>query len=123
LVAFLHTVWSAPLVVVLSITFLYQLLGISVFVGLSSMLLVLPVSAVCMGKLSEMQEDLMKIKDERLKLTNEVLSNIKIIKLYAWEKSFGERIAAVRSRGIFDRPVTFFDFVSQIGCCLFLCLG
>lgn len=30
----------------------------------------------------------MKFKDSRLKLMNEILNGIKVLKLYAWESSF-----------------------------------
>ena len=38
----------------------------------------------------------MKAKDERQKLNNEVLSGIKGIKMQAWERSFQERLQALR---------------------------
>ncbi len=40
----------------------------------------------------------MAVKDERIKVTNEVFSGVKIIKLYAWERSFEEKIRRVRDR-------------------------
>ena len=38
----------------------------------------------------------MKLKDTRINLTSEVLNGIKVLKLYGWEKSFGDRIQAIR---------------------------
>ena len=38
----------------------------------------------------------MKVKDERIKVENEVLGGMKIIKLYAWERPFGDKIDSVR---------------------------
>jgi hypothetical protein len=42
----------------------------------------------------------MKLKDERLKLTNEVLSGIRVVKLYAWENSMIQRITELRIREV-----------------------
>ncbi|OXB81816.1 UNVERIFIED_CONTAM: hypothetical protein H355_015013 [Colinus virginianus] len=42
------------------------------------------------------QEAQMKHKDERAKLTNAILSDIKVIKLYGWEKTFMEKVHAIR---------------------------
>ena len=39
----------------------------------------------------------MGLKDERLKVMNEVLNGIKVLKLYAWETSFKEKVDAVRN--------------------------
>jgi hypothetical protein len=43
------------------------------------------------------QARLMKAKDNRVNLTNEVLTGIKLIKLYAWEKDFLARITDLRN--------------------------
>ncbi|KAK2533375.1 Abcc6 [Columba guinea] len=42
------------------------------------------------------QETQMKHKDERAKLTNAILSDIKVIKLYGWEKTFMEKVLGIR---------------------------
>lgn len=39
-----------------------------------------------------------QVKDERIKLTNEIFSGVKIIKLYAWEKSFEAKVKRVRDK-------------------------
>lgn len=38
----------------------------------------------------------MKFKDSRIKLMNEILSGIKVLKLYAWEPSFLEQVEGIR---------------------------
>lgn len=38
----------------------------------------------------------MKYKDARIKLMNEILSGIKVLKLYAWEPSFAEKVLEIR---------------------------
>lgn len=40
----------------------------------------------------------MKHKDERAKLTNAILSDIKVIKLYGWEKTFMEKVLGIRKQ-------------------------
>lgn len=42
----------------------------------------------------------MKIKDERLKLVNDVLGGMKVLKLYAWEESMQRQIFELRRREI-----------------------
>jgi ATP-binding cassette subfamily C (CFTR/MRP) protein 1 len=49
-------------------------------------------------KLRAYQTRLMKAKDSRVNLTNEVLSGIRLIKLYAWEGDFLKRINSLRSK-------------------------
>ena len=38
----------------------------------------------------------MKQKDRRVKIMNEILGGIKVLKLYAWEKSFIGQILDIR---------------------------
>ena len=40
----------------------------------------------------------MSLKDSRIKLMNEVLNGIKVLKLYAWEESFQEKILGIRNK-------------------------
>ena len=47
---------------------------------------------------SIVQMNLMRDKDKRTKLMNEILGGIKVLKLYAWEKSFMQRITDLRSK-------------------------
>ena len=48
------------------------------------------------GFLRNYQIDQMKQKDGRVKLMNEILGGIKVLKLYAWEKSFINQILDIR---------------------------
>lgn len=38
----------------------------------------------------------MKSKDSRIKLMNEILNGIKVLKLYAWELAFRDKVLAIR---------------------------
>lgn len=51
-----------------------------------------------MGKRSIFQTKTMKLKDQRIKLMNEILNGIKVLKLYAWEVAFIRRINDIRGQ-------------------------
>jgi ATP-binding cassette, subfamily C (CFTR/MRP), member 1 len=40
----------------------------------------------------------MQLKDQRIKMMNEVLNGIKVLKLYAWEVAFMRRLNDVREK-------------------------
>lgn len=40
----------------------------------------------------------MKSKDNRIKLMNEILNGIKVLKLYAWELAFREKVLEIRQK-------------------------
>lgn len=73
-------------------------LGPASFAGLAVMILLMPVQAVVMRKLMQWQQAMVKDTDERVKLTNEVLQGIKVIKLYNWEESFVDTLDTIRTR-------------------------
>uniref|UniRef100_A0A1L8E4B5 ABC-type glutathione-S-conjugate transporter n=2 Tax=Nyssomyia neivai TaxID=330878 RepID=A0A1L8E4B5_9DIPT len=96
LVSYLHLLWSGPLVMALALYFLYDLLGAAIFAGLAVMILMIPINAWIAVKLRALQMEQMKIKDQRVKMMNEILSGMKVLKLYAWEPSFETSVKDIR---------------------------
>uniref|UniRef100_A0A672VBH8 ATP binding cassette subfamily C member 3 n=1 Tax=Strigops habroptila TaxID=2489341 RepID=A0A672VBH8_STRHB len=96
LVAFLNMLWSAPLQIFLALYFLWQTLGPSVLAGVAVMVLLIPFNAAIAMKTRAFQVEQMRYKDSRIKLMNEILGGIKVLKLYAWEPSFSEKVLEIR---------------------------
>lgn len=94
----LNMLWSAPLQIVLSTYFLWQELGPSTLAGVAILLLLFPLNGVMAKVSKKLIVKNMKNKDERVKIVNEIISGIRVLKLYAWEKSFEEQVLKVRSR-------------------------
>uniref|UniRef100_A0A1B0DM26 ABC-type glutathione-S-conjugate transporter n=1 Tax=Phlebotomus papatasi TaxID=29031 RepID=A0A1B0DM26_PHLPP len=100
LTAYINMIWSAPLQIGLALYFLWDILGPSVLAGLAVMIILIPVNSVIANKVKTLQIRQMKNKDERVKLMNEVLSGIKVLKLYAWEPSFEEQVLRIREKEV-----------------------
>ncbi|XP_011305034.1 multidrug resistance-associated protein 1 isoform X4 [Fopius arisanus] len=98
LTAYINMIWSAPLQIALALYFLWGILGPSVLAGLAVMIILIPVNALIASKVKNLQIRQMKSKDERVKLMNEVLNGIKVLKLYAWEPSFEQQILDIRNK-------------------------
>ena len=61
------------------------------------MILMIPLNGVVATKMKKYQISQMKDKDKRCKLMDEILNGIKVLKLYAWERSFqGQVIQGVQ---------------------------
>ncbi|CAO2585581.1 ATP-binding cassette sub-family C member 2, partial [Lemmus lemmus] len=90
--------WSTALQIVLSIFFLWRELGPSVLAGVGVMVLLIPVNALLATKNRKIQVKNMKYKDKRLKIMNEILSGIKILKYFAWEPSFTDQVYSLRKK-------------------------
>ncbi|KAI5710680.1 hypothetical protein M8J75_010653 [Diaphorina citri] len=104
---YLNMLWSAPLQIGLALYFLWGILGPSVLAGLAVMVILIPVNGYVATRIRNLQIKQMKSKDARVKLMNEVLSGIKVLKLYAWELSFQEQILKIRSKEIKVSLVSF----------------
>ncbi|NWI58575.1 MRP3 protein, partial [Calyptomena viridis] len=96
LMTFLNMLWSAPLQIILALYFLWQALGPSVLAGVAVMVLLIPFNSAIAIKTRAFQVEQMRYKDSRIKLMNEILGGIKVLKLYAWEPSFSEKVLEIR---------------------------
>ncbi|XP_066905603.1 multidrug resistance-associated protein 1 [Halyomorpha halys] len=95
---YINYLFLAPLQIGLALYFLWQELGPSVLAGLGVMLIMIPVNSFIVNKTKILQQEQMKNKDQRVKMINEVLSGMKVLKLYAWEPSFMDRVLKIRSK-------------------------
>ncbi|GAB1601881.1 resistance-associated 1, partial [Argonauta hians] len=92
--------WSCPLEIALSLYFLYNILGVSVFAGLILLLVITPFNMLVTKIIGKFTMAQMEIKDKRLSVINQVLFGIKVLKLYAWEALFQKKISAIRKEEI-----------------------
>lgn len=98
LITYLNTVWSAPFQIAVTMVMLWQYLGVAALAGLATMIAFIPMNIVIGSKTKKYQSAKLKVQDSRIKLTNEVLSGIKIIKFYGWEPSFRDIVGKIRDK-------------------------
>eukprot|EP00286_Rhodomonas_abbreviata_P022543 CAMPEP_0181302728 /NCGR_PEP_ID=MMETSP1101-20121128/8158_1 /TAXON_ID=46948 /ORGANISM="Rhodomonas abbreviata, Strain Caron Lab Isolate" /LENGTH=1569 /DNA_ID=CAMNT_0023408211 /DNA_START=111 /DNA_END=4820 /DNA_ORIENTATION=- len=94
----LHMLWSAPLMMIVSTALVYSLVGWSVFAGLSVMVILSPINWWVAKRQSQLNKEVMKVKDERSNLMDEVLQGIRIIKYFTWEQNFEDKVREIRKR-------------------------
>ncbi|KAM9035583.1 ATP-binding cassette sub-family C member 2-like isoform 2-T2 [Sarcophilus harrisii] len=92
----LNILWSAPLQILMAILLLWQELGPSAFAGVVILVLVIAINALAANRIKVLKKSQMKNKDQQIKLLNEILQGIKILKLYAWEPSYQKKIIEIR---------------------------
>lgn len=86
----------APLQIVVSIVLIYFQMREATFVGVGYMLLLLPANGILFTTLQALRRKKVRFTDMRVKLMNEILGGIRIIKYYAWELPFRQRVTEVR---------------------------
>ena len=67
---------------------LWNQLGLAAIASLGLLLMIVPLNILAGQQINKYQRKNMALKDERVKMMNEVLNGIKVLKLYAWEPSF-----------------------------------
>lgn len=92
-----QTLWSGPFQIVLCLASLHNLLGNSMWAGVVIMVVMIPINALAAKYQKRLQSKQMENKDLRTRLTNELLTNIKSLKLYGWEIPFTEKLNKVRN--------------------------
>uniref|UniRef100_A0A1I8AJW5 ABC transmembrane type-1 domain-containing protein n=1 Tax=Steinernema glaseri TaxID=37863 RepID=A0A1I8AJW5_9BILA len=92
--------WSSPFQIILALVLLWQTVGAAAFSGVAIMILVIPVNFTISIIVKKWQVQQMRLKDERVKITNEVLNGIKVVKLYAWEPPMLAEIDKIRRKEV-----------------------
>jgi len=91
---------SAIIMTVVSLGFLWRILGWSIVAGLIAFLLLIPVEFLVAKKITEMQEELMTRKDKRMKAVNEAIHAVQVIKFFVWEDNILQKITEARNSEI-----------------------
>ncbi|XP_067948314.1 multidrug resistance-associated protein 1-like isoform X2 [Watersipora subatra] len=104
---------SSPISLVVCLWQLYINVGPSVFLGFGLMILTIPINGIIAAHQKAIQVKQMRLKDTRIMMTNEVLSGIKVSKLYAWEPSFEEKISAIRAEEMKNISVYWRALIAQ----------
>lgn len=89
---YMHMAWSAPLQLTLGITLLYGEIGVAGFAGLAVLVVMIPLNTFVARKQASFTRATMRSRDVRVKLFNEVMQGIRIVKYFAWEKAYKGRI-------------------------------
>ncbi|KDQ21679.1 hypothetical protein BOTBODRAFT_26106 [Botryobasidium botryosum FD-172 SS1] len=92
---------DAPIEIIIGSIFLYKLLGVSCFFGLTVTCLFLPLNHWASKFVISAQDNLMKSRDERVSLMNEILGGMRMLKFMAWERNFEARVLKIRDRELY----------------------
>lgn len=82
------------------------------------MICLAPVNTIVFSIVSKQRRKVLKYSDLRVKMMNEILNGIRIIKFYAWERPFGKEVGGLR--GLELRALTKLAYTSAWGFSLIL---
>ena len=88
----------APVQIVLALTLIYRQVGNATWAGVGFMLVLAPLNAMVFGTIGKLRRKVLQYSDARVKLMNEILTGIRIIKFYAWETPFEAEVDRLRGK-------------------------
>lgn len=89
--------WECPIQFALCFYGLYNLLGVSSFATFGIMIIFVPINWVMTRYIRRLRTEQMHFKDRRTRLTTEIFSNVKSLKLYNWEHALLDQLYHVRN--------------------------
>ncbi|GAU33770.1 hypothetical protein TSUD_393320 [Trifolium subterraneum] len=91
-----HPIWLMPLQVAAALALMYSYVGIAVLAALLGTTIVFLFTLYRTKSSNSFQFRIMTSRDSRMKATNELLNNMRVIKFQAWEEYFGNKIQKFR---------------------------
>ncbi|KAK7051247.1 hypothetical protein VNI00_004747 [Paramarasmius palmivorus] len=95
---FFHMSWASPIQMIICLILLILNLGPSAIAGFAFFIVMTPVQTYVMKKMFTFRAKSMAFTDRRAKLLQELLNGMKVIKFFAWEEPFLQRVAEYRQR-------------------------
>lgn len=97
---FLHYLWMGPVETILITYLIWREIKTAAFFGVAFMLLFIPLQGYLGKKTSVLRLRTALRTDERVRLMNEIVQGIQVIKMYAWEYPFGKMVEYARKKEI-----------------------
>nr|CAH7729849.1 unnamed protein product [Callosobruchus chinensis] len=95
-VLFAHQLWVGPIETIVCTYFMYLQVSIAAAVGVLSLIMFVPIQFYFGKQISRLRLKTALRTDERVRLMNEIISGIQVIKMYAWEKPFAKLVHTAR---------------------------
>jgi ABC-type multidrug transport system fused ATPase/permease subunit len=94
----LHSIWAAPLYLVIAVGLTWRLLGVAILPALGVALLLLPVTTTLMSSFDRTSASILKHQQRRMTVMSEIVGTVLGIKLFGWEGRVARRVAVHRTR-------------------------
>ncbi|CAJ1963971.1 unnamed protein product [Sphenostylis stenocarpa] len=93
---YMHRPWMCVLQVALALLILYRSVGVASIAALAATVIVMLLNHPVASLQEKFQGKVMEFKDKRMKATSEILKNMRILKLQAWEMKFLSKVIELR---------------------------
>ena len=105
---------SIPFTIIIGLVYIYLIMGWVLFPALAAFLLLMIINIIVVKKGLYFQKNFMKLRSDRVKVTNDVFNNIKFVKSYSLEHFFTNKIMQVRNEELRWLSYVFYRIIYSI---------
>ena len=102
-----------PLQIVISLVLIEKQVGSATWVGIGFLFALVPLNTMIFSSVAKLRRRVLKWQDARVKMTNDILMGIRVIKYCAWERPFRGEIGNVREEEL--KALTRLTIVMLVG--------
>jgi ATP-binding cassette, subfamily C (CFTR/MRP), member 1 len=95
-----HVIWTAPIQFLIITTLLIINLGPAALAGIGVLIALLPIQRTMMLRLQALRKQVAPVTDSRVKLIQEIISGIRVIKFFTWELPFLKQVEDIREKEV-----------------------
>ncbi|KAF1817894.1 P-loop containing nucleoside triphosphate hydrolase protein [Dissoconium aciculare CBS 342.82] len=93
----IHWCWTAPVQILLALALLCVNIGYSALAGFAFLVILTPLLGRAMKTLMAARHEINTLTDRRVRITQEMITGVRHIKIFGWEASFLDRLATARA--------------------------
>ncbi|WWC92185.1 uncharacterized protein L201_007139 [Kwoniella dendrophila CBS 6074] len=93
-----YYIYGAPFEIIVASVFLYNILGWSAFAGVVVLVVATPLNSFVSKRSVAITQELLKARDKRIGVMNELIGAIQFIKFFAWIEQWKNRAADARAK-------------------------
>jgi ATP-binding cassette subfamily C (CFTR/MRP) protein 4 len=97
---FAYFLFLAPIEAVIVGIYLYFYIGVAAWAGMAALLVVIPIQAIFSRLFGSVRRRVVAIRDERIRNTSDALFGVNVVKVYAWEEAFADKLGLLRTKEV-----------------------
>ncbi|KAF2881310.1 hypothetical protein ILUMI_24866 [Ignelater luminosus] len=105
---FAHQMWIGTIQTIIVTFVMYKQIGVSALTGISILIFLIPVQVYLGHKTSIYRLKTAARTDQRVRITQEILTAMRIIKMYTWELFFGKSVNKLRQKELCNLRILFY---------------
>ncbi|XP_065177457.1 ATP-binding cassette sub-family C member 4-like [Sycon ciliatum] len=94
------SLWWGPLLTIAIMLLVYRQIGVSCFAGFAILPIVFVFQIVSSKMMARFRDRVARLTDKRIRIMNEIITGMQLIKMYVWEKPFRASIESIRKKEI-----------------------